>query len=472
MYVRSKKELKPHPYLPFNTIYTEDNETLFRVNHASMARQLSEMSDQKDFKFHLTSLNPLNPKNKAGEFELRALKFIEENNETEYYEFNPYHFRYLGAILTEQKCIECHVNYKVGDIRGGLSVTLDSKNYNDAISEIENRSSVLKIGVFLFLFFITFLMTRQIQSNQTLVTQVQKRTKQISETKNLLQNVLDADLSLMIVSSGTEIILANKTALEFLEVASLDEFKLNHTHISDLFEPMNDEDYLQTTINGEHWIDYLQREQTRKLLKVMIHKNGENTHLKVHAKEINVNDQVIHIIIFDDITDELRTIENLKNQATRDPMTKLFNRGKFNEVLDQEIALSRSTSLPLSLIFLDIDHFKDVNDTYGHDVGDEVLIQLAKLLLETVRLGDFTARWGGEEFVVTLQATTAAQAAIVAEKIRQKVENHDFGTASEQRISLGVTQYRENESKEDFTKRVDEALYEAKETGRNKFVVR
>jgi hypothetical protein len=153
VYVRSKKELKPHPYLPYNTIYTEDNETLFRVNHASMARQLSEMSDQKDLQFHLTSLNPLNPKNKAGEFELRALKSIEENNKTEYYEFNPYHFRYLGAILTEKKCMECHANYEVGDIRGGLSVTLDSKNYNDAISEIETRSNVLKIGFFIFFIF-------------------------------------------------------------------------------------------------------------------------------------------------------------------------------------------------------------------------------------------------------------------------------------------------------------------------------
>jgi len=474
VYVRSEKVLKPHPYLPLNTITSNDNETLYRVNHASMARQLSEISNQKDFKFHLTSLNPLNPENKAGKFEKRALKHIEKNNVKEYYEFSNKNFRYLGAILTEQKCLECHAHqgYKLGDVRGGLSVTLNSDNYNESISEIESRNAVLKVTVFLFLSLITFLMTRQIQSNQILIAKVKKRTKEINETKELLQNVLDADLSLMIVSSGTEIILANKTTLDFLEVKSLDEFREQYTHISDIFEEVDDESYLQQYINGEHWIDYMQREQYNKTLKVLIKRDGKDNHLKVHSKEIKLNEQSIHVIIFDDITDELEVIQRLKNEATKDPLTSLFNRGKFNEVLTKEIALAISTSLALSIIFLDIDHFKAVNDTYGHDVGDEVLVSLSKLLLETMRTGDFVARWGGEEFIITLQASTVIQAAGVAEKIREKVDTHNFGTASKQSISLGVTQYIEGESEEIFTKRVDEALYEAKETGRNKVVIK
>jgi len=474
VYVRSQKILKPHPYLPFNTLKTDEHEMLFRVNHASMARQLSEISNQKSFKFHLTSLNPLNPENKAGKFEKKALEYIEKNNLKEYYEFNKDNFKYLGAILTEQKCLECHAHqgYNVGDVRGGLSVTLNSDNYNESVSEIESRNIVLKVTVFLFLSFITFLMTRQIQSNQILISKVEKRTRQINETKELLQNVLDADLSLMIVSSGTEIILANKTTLDFLEVNSLDEFREQYTHISDIFEEVDDESYLQQYINGEHWIEYMQREQHNKILKVMIRKNGKDNHLKVHAKEIRVHEQDIHVIIFDDITDELEIIEKLKNEATKDPLTQLFNRGKFNEVLTKEIGLAMSTSLPLSIIFLDIDHFKSVNDTYGHDVGDEVLVDLSKLLLETMRTGDFVARWGGEEFIITLQASTVTQAAAVAEKIREKVDKHDFGTASKQSISLGVTQYIEGETEEIFTKRVDEALYEAKETGRNKVIIK
>ena len=474
VYVHTNKILKPHPYLPNNIVISKDSDTLYRVNHASMARQLSEISSQKDFKFHLTSLNPLNPLNKAGEFEKRALEFIEKNKVKEYYEFNDNSFRYLGAILTEKKCLECHAHqgYNVGDVRGGLSVTLNKDNYTESVSEIESRNIVLKVAVFLFLSLIAFLMTKQIQSNQILVSKVAKRTKEINETKELLQNVLDADLSLMIVSTGTEIILANKTTLDFLEVPSLEKFKNHYTHISDVFENYDEENYLQANMNGEHWIEYLQREQHNKTLKVMIKKGDKDVHLKVHSNMIQLNNQDIHIIIFDDITDDLETINNLKDEASKDTLTNLSNRRKLNEVLAQEMVLSQSRGLSLSVIFLDIDHFKVVNDTYGHDIGDEVLIKMSQLLLDVMRVGDFVARWGGEEFIVTLQATTASQAALVAEKIRQKVQDYDFGIAGQQKVSLGVTQYEGIESKEDLLKRADEALYEAKETGRNKVVVK
>ncbi|MFT5659837.1 MAG: diguanylate cyclase (GGDEF)-like protein [Sulfurimonas sp.] len=474
VYVRSEKILKPHPYLPLNTITTDSNETLFRVNHASMARQLSEIAHKENFKFHLTSLNPLNPINKAEAFEQRALEFIEKHSVKEYYEFNDENFRYLAAILTEKKCLDCHAaqGYNIGDVRGGLSVTLNNDNYRKSITDIEDRNIILKVTVFIFLSLITFLMHRQIQSNQILRSKVEQRTKEITQTKNLLQNVLDADTSLMIVSSGTEIILANETALDFLEIPSLDEFILHHSHVSDLFEKLDDDSYLQQPMKGEHWINYLQREQHNQTLRVMIYRHEKEIHLKVHAKEIQVNSQVIHIIIFDDITDELAMIKILKNEATRDALTQLFNRGKFKEVLTHEMTLSKSTSSPLSIIFLDIDHFKAVNDTYGHDVGDEVLVALAKLLTETVRTGDFVARWGGEEFIITLQSSTLEQAAAVAEKIRKIVDVYDFGTASKQSISLGVTQYINGESEDNFTKRVDEALYKAKNSGRNKVVTK
>ena len=474
VYVLSQKELKPHPYLPNNTVVSKDNETLYRVNHSSMARQLSEISDQNDFKFHLTSLNPLNEMNKADAFEKIALKYIEKSGNNSYYEFHGNTFRYLGAILTQQKCLECHAHqgYSIGDVRGGLSVTLDSKNYNAAVKDIQNRNLVIKTFIFIFLFIIMLLMRKQIQNNAELTKKVEERTKEINKTKELLQNVLDADKSLMMVSSGIEVILANKTALNFLGVETLEEFQEKYTHISDVFKDVDDEDYLSTYVEGIHWIDYLQNEQKGKMLKVIIEKDEEDRHLKVHSKEIVLNNQVIHIIIFDDITEELDTLRNVKEEATRDPLTGLFNRGRFNEVLTQEVKLSKSTNTSLSIIFLDIDHFKNVNDTYGHSVGDEVLVGLAQVLNRVVRTGDFVSRWGGEEFVVTLQATNADQAVIVAEKLRIIVSEHNFEGIPNQTISLGVTEYIENEEEQKFIRRVDEALYEAKNSGRNRVVVK
>ena len=136
------------------------------------------------------------------------------------------------------------------------------------------------------------------------------------------------------------------------------------------------------------------------------------------------------------------------------------------------IDLAQTTLTPLCLIFLDIDHFKTVNDTYGRDIGDYILQELANILLYSVRQGDFVARWGGEEFVITLRSTEITQAEILAEKIRFNVENYNFKNASQQTVSLGVTQYIENETQESLTKRVDEALYEAKNSGRNRVVTK
>ena len=473
VYVLSQKELQPHAYLPNSTLVSENNETLYRVNHSSMARQFSEISDQNDFKFHLTSLNPLNTMNKADDFEKTALKYIEDNGNDAYYEFDGDTFRYLGAILTQTKCLECHAHqgYSVGDVRGGLSITLNSEYYNEAVENIKNRAILIKTAIFIFLFVITFLMRKQMLSNEFLTLKVQERTKQINETKDLLQNVLDADASLMMVSSGTEVILLNKTALHFMGVNTLEEYREKYEHISDVFKEVEDEDYLRRYMGEEHWIDYVQRIQKHKTIKVVITRDGHDRHLKVHSKEITVNAQQIHIIIFDDITKELETINSIKEEATRDPLTGLFNRGKFNSVLTQEIALSNSTNTSLSIIFLDIDYFKNVNDTYGHDVGDDVLVSLAKLLNSVIRAGDFVSRWGGEEFVITLKATNASQAAIVAEKLRAIVSKYNFEGIGQQTISLGVTEYKDKEAEKEFIKRVDTALYEAKNSGRNRVVI-
>jgi len=200
--------------------------------------------------------------------------------------------------------------------------------------------------------------------------------------------------------------------------------------------------------------------------------DGQNRYFKPHTKEIIIENKKLNIIIFDEITKELEHIKVLQDKASRDSLTKLFNRGKFDDVLTQEISLANTAQTPLSVIFLDIDHFKAVNDTYGHNIGDSVLVELAKVLTETTRNGDFIARWGGEEFIITLQSTTILRASVIAEKIRENVEQYNFLIGGNQTISLGVSEYIFNESKESLLKRVDNALYEAKDKGRNRVVIK
>ena len=120
----------------------------------------------------------------------------------------------------------------------------------------------------------------------------------------------------------------------------------------------------------------------------------------------------------------------------------------------------------------DIDHFKDFNDTYGHLIGDEVLIMLAENIDKHVRNTDTFARWGGEEFVILFPETTTEEAKIVCEKLRISIEHLSHKTAGGITASFGITQYIENDTIKTMFKRCDDALYEAKENGRNMVCVK
>jgi diguanylate cyclase (GGDEF)-like protein len=476
VYVKPLTNQKPNPYLKDNTLKVDENLTLIKINPAWMTRQLSEISDIKGFHFRITSLIPINPNNKATPFEERALKYIEETGKKEYYEIDKLsNFKYMGALVTTKACLPCHKHqgYKLGDIRGGISVSLDSSEYNIITSSIKNRAFILKVFVVIFLLSIILLIYKQLRQNEKLQSEVNRRTKEIESTKQLLQQIIDTDTSFMVLANGQNIIYANKTILKFAGYSSIEEFKQKYEYLSDIFDKVeNNKNFLQTYNDGVHWIEYLKREQNSKYLKVRVKKDGIFRYFRPYAKELTTNDTTLYLITFDEITQEYEKIKELEHIASTDPLTKLFNRNKLNDVLDKEMALSHAIASPLSIIFLDIDNFKLVNDTYGHDIGDKVLIDIANIIKSVTRVNDIAARWGGEEFMITLQSTDTAMACILAERLRVAVEEHTFTLVGKLTISLGVTEYKINENEEIFIKRVDEALYEAKEKGRNQVVVK
>ena len=473
VYVKPSNGLKPNQYLQNNTLEAVDGTTLIKINPAWMTRQLSELSNTSGFSFRITSLKPLNPINKPDEFEVRALKYLEKNKAKEYFELDE-DFRYMGALETKQSCLNCHAEqgYKVGDIRGGISISLDLSDHRNVVEYIQSRALYGKILLVFLLSSIVLLIHKQMKDNENLEMEVLKQTREIQSTKKLLQEVLDTDRSFMMVSDSQKLIFGNKTMLDFFNVKTIEEFLEKYQHLSNFFIENEGDEYLCATMNGEHWIPYLHREQENKDIKVLMYKDEGVRCFRPHLKEFKIDNENLNVIIFNDVTDELEKINSLEKKASTDALTNLFNRGKFSDVLFKEIELAKSTYSPLSLIFLDIDHFKVVNDTYGHDAGDIVLVELAKILENTVREGDFVARWGGEEFVITLQVTKAKNAQILAEKIRKNVQEYNFTEGGKQTISLGVTEYKQGESEDNFIKRVDEALYEAKQTGRNKTVIR
>jgi diguanylate cyclase (GGDEF)-like protein/PAS domain S-box-containing protein len=167
--------------------------------------------------------------------------------------------------------------------------------------------------------------------------------------------------------------------------------------------------------------------------------------------------------IYHDIMDKKR----LEILATTDPLTKLYNRYKFDEIFN--VTLMREhwkTGDSFAVVIADIDYFKKINDKYGHQVGDEVLVSVARMLEETLRDGDSIARWGGEEFVLLLPHVDAKRALFVAEKLRTSVEK--LNLVENITISLGVSVFVEDDTQEMLLNRADSALYKAKTNGRNR----
>ncbi|MBC8063120.1 MAG: GGDEF domain-containing protein [Clostridiaceae bacterium] len=163
--------------------------------------------------------------------------------------------------------------------------------------------------------------------------------------------------------------------------------------------------------------------------------------------------------------------EDLVKLSTIDKLTQIYNRLKIDDILRIEIETSKRYGNSLSLIMIDIDHFKEVNDTFGHEVGDVVLKEVASVLKNNIRQTDFIGRWGGEEFLIICNGTSLEGATNLANKIRQKLEVYRYSVTANQTASFGVATFIEGEDSKAFFIRVDKALYNAKKLGRNRVEV-
>lgn len=168
-------------------------------------------------------------------------------------------------------------------------------------------------------------------------------------------------------------------------------------------------------------------------------------------------------------------IRQLKAESTTDFLTGLNNPRQFETLFNSFINKAKQQQKNISLLLIDIDHFKKINDTYGHEGGNAVLKALGILLLEATRLGDVVSRNGGEEFSILLLDRSKRQARSIGERIRRTIEEHEFKISDGKNInitvSIGVATYPETHDSNDLFKKADEALYEAKNSGRNRVVV-
>lgn len=205
-----------------------------------------------------------------------------------------------------------------------------------------------------------------------------------------------------------------------------------------------------------------------------VHKpEGSLSWLSINSQPVMGSDTqntVAVVATFVDVTERLSREEELTRVSETDNLTQISNRLKFSSILTEEMEKSHRYGYALSLLMFDIDHFKRVNDTYGHDVGDIVLVETVHEVKQLIRESDLLARWGGEEFIILLPHTDLSEAADLGERIRAAIEKKHYRDIGHITCSFGAVAKRDSETEDDFTKRVDEALYAAKEAGRNRVI--
>ncbi len=161
--------------------------------------------------------------------------------------------------------------------------------------------------------------------------------------------------------------------------------------------------------------------------------------------------------------------KELEKLTNIDPLTGIYNRRYFYNISKELIALSKRENRELSLAMVDIDDFKQINDTYGHDVGDDILKLLVEKVNDNIRESDIFMRFGGEEFIIILPNTSSQQANVVMEKVRSVINHQKFLNDISFTVSIGISNYKkEDKDVESLFKRADLALYSAKNSGKNR----
>lgn len=193
---------------------------------------------------------------------------------------------------------------------------------------------------------------------------------------------------------------------------------------------------------------------------------------KFNDKEIKLLESLLCCLIYP--LKNATLYSHALKMAYTDTLTQTNNRSSFENTLLQEITLSKRNLNPMAILFFDIDHFKRINDTYGHECGDIVLKNIAKCIKKTIRGSDVIFRYGGEEFVILLRNTNINGAKKAAEKLHQAIKNGTFAYGMEiikLTASIGISTLQTNDSVESFVKRADDAMYEAKNNGRNQISI-
>ncbi|MCQ2914071.1 MAG: diguanylate cyclase [Alphaproteobacteria bacterium] len=331
----------------------------------------------------------------------------------------------------------------------------------DTMSTIASTEAVS----YLFLMFALLMI-----SNNMMADQFDSLVKAKEDTQNRLKEMVKMSPFPIIISKhpSAEVMLMNDSAKKLFGLRRDGNVPSNF-RINNYFADPGRQEELLAQIGKERVVDDFEFQLKSK------NSEGLPVWLLVCARIFDYDKKIALYMAFQDISDRKNKELQLFDQATRDPMTKCYNRRQFNELAKNEVQRSRRYGHPFCLFMIDADHFKSVNDTHGHATGDKVLMSLADCCRRTLRESDIISRFGGEEFVIVLPEASLEDGHKVAERLRIRIskirvkneQNEDVQFT----VSIGLVPSTVTDNIEDMLKMSDEALYEAKEHGRNQVVI-
>jgi diguanylate cyclase (GGDEF)-like protein/PAS domain S-box-containing protein len=360
--------------------------------------------------------------------------------------FNPNRLLRIASIYKKQQLVSNNAH-------------LDGINYQDYFKQTPTLKSWLPImGLTLIVLFSLALTLWLI--NARLKKQVAKRTHDLNIANNALNDHLRLINRFVITSSINNDGFIIDVSDAFCEITGYSKAECIGKHLSFLLHPDTDsKEITQGKLK-------LMRDQCWFGELVFNNKQGEDVWLKCETAAVideSGNMTTGYASVYIDITDK----KNIETLSFTDALTGLANRRLLDNELEKTFALALRHNRPMSILLLDLDNFKKINDTYGHLIGDDVIKHVSKTLLTNSRKSDTTGRWGGEEFLIICPETTIDGAVTFAELLRNKIYRSKLSGLPRQTCSFGVAQWQNGESIDDLLERADRGLYQAKEKGRN-----
>ena len=334
---------------------------------------------------------------------------------------------------------------------------LVSYEKSQTLPHILSLALTIKILFFFIFFILLFLLYKLMLSNY-----------KIAQEHKLINEILSTTDDIIFITDFEKVSFCNKKFKKFFSIQSVQEFEKIYSKSIDMF--IKHDEYLDKSLlkKRENFAHLVNEAQIKN--RVVLIRDSFFTHnsFSISVSNISFGDSSSYLVTLTDITKLKEHEQEILKRAYTDELTGIYNRAKLSELFTQELSRARRHGTKLSMTIIDIDNFKKFNDTFGHLVGDEVLVMLTKTLCYSIRDYDIFARWGGEEFVVVFPETSKEEAAQICDKLRVAIEQNPHPSAGVVSASFGVAQLGEEDTLETLFERCDKALYRAKENGRNR----